>query len=94
VTGSTPLPGLCPIWLRAGSTLITPIVALQQKISFRIYIPLLYCLLKQAIEGKIKGEMEVTRRRKKLLDDLKDKRGYSHLKEVLDLSTDRILNDC
>jgi hypothetical protein len=43
------------------------------------------CLLKQVIEGKIKGEMEVTsrrgRRRKKLLDDLKDKRGYSHLKE-------------
>ena len=42
-------------------------------------------LLKQVIEGKIKGEMEVTRRRgrrsKKLLDDLKDKRGYSHLKE-------------
>ena len=43
------------------------------------------CLLKQLIEGKIKGEMEVTRRRgrrrKKPLDDLKDKRGYSHLKE-------------
>ena len=39
------------------------------------------CLLKQAIEGKIKGEMEVARRRKKLLDDLKDGRGYSHLKE-------------
>ena len=42
------------------------------------------CLLKQVIEGKIKGEMEVTRiwgrRRKKLLDDLKDRRGYSHLK--------------
>jgi hypothetical protein len=41
--------------------------------------------LKQVIEGKIKGEMEVTkirgRRRKKLLDDLKDRRGYSHLKE-------------
>ena len=37
------------------------------------------------IEGKIKGEMEVARRRgrrrKKLLDDLKDRRGYSHLKE-------------
>ena len=36
-------------------------------------------------EGKIKGGMEVTRRRgrrrKKLLDDLKDRRGYSHLKE-------------
>jgi hypothetical protein len=44
------------------------------------------CLLKQVIEGKIKGEMEVTRRRgrrrKKLLDDLKDRRGYSHLKEA------------
>ena len=43
------------------------------------------CLLKQVIEEKIKGEMEVTRRRgrrrKKLLDDLKDRRGYSHLKE-------------
>jgi hypothetical protein len=43
------------------------------------------CLLKQVIKGKIKGEMEVTRRRgrrhKKLLDDLKDRRGYSHLKE-------------
>ena len=43
------------------------------------------CLLKLVIEGKIKGEMEVTRRRgrrgRKLLDDLKDKRGYSHLKE-------------
>ena len=43
------------------------------------------CLVKQVIEGKIKGEMEVTRRqgrrRKKLLDDLKDRRGYSHLKE-------------
>ena len=42
------------------------------------------CLLKQDIEGKIKGEMEVTRRRgrrrKKLLDDLKDRRGYCHLK--------------
>ena len=43
------------------------------------------CLLKQVIEGKIKGKIEVTRRRgrrrKKLLDDLKDRRGYSHLKE-------------
>jgi hypothetical protein len=49
------------------------------------------CLLKQVIEGKIKGEMEVTRRRgrrrRKLLDDLQDKRGYSHLKEeALDLT--------
>jgi len=42
-------------------------------------------LLKQVIEGKIKGEMEVARRRgrrrKKLLDDLKDRKGYCHLKE-------------
>jgi hypothetical protein len=43
------------------------------------------CLLKQVIEGKIKGQIEVTRsrgrRRKKLLDDLGDRKGYSHLKE-------------
>ena len=39
------------------------------------------CLLKQVIEGKIKGDMEVPRRCKKLLDDLKDRKGYSHLKE-------------
>ena len=43
------------------------------------------CLLKQVIEGEIKGETEMTRRRgrrrKKLLDELKDRRGYSHLKE-------------
>ena len=65
------------------------------------------CLLKQVIEGKIKGEMEVARRSKKLLDDLKDRRGYSHLKEealdrtmwrhlleeALDLSSDRLLDD-
>ena len=47
------------------------------------------CLLKQVIEGKIKGEMEVTRRRgrrrKKLQDDLKERRRYCHLKkEALD----------
>ena len=44
------------------------------------------CLLKQVIEGKIKGEIEVTRRqgrrRKKLLDDFKDRRGYCYLKEA------------
>jgi hypothetical protein len=43
------------------------------------------CLLKQVIEGKIKGEIEVTerrrRRRRKLLDDSKERRGYFHLKE-------------
>jgi hypothetical protein len=46
------------------------------------------CLLKQVIEGKIKGEMKVSRgqgrRCKKLLDDLKDRRRYSHLEEALD----------
>ena len=43
------------------------------------------CLLRRVIEGKIKGGIEVTgrrgRRRRKLLDDLKEKRGYSNLKE-------------
>jgi hypothetical protein len=43
------------------------------------------CLLREVIEGKIKGRIEVTRRRgrrrKKLLDDLGDRRGCSHLKE-------------
>jgi hypothetical protein len=43
------------------------------------------CILQQVIEGKIKGGIEVTgrrgRRRRKVLDDLKERRGYSHLKE-------------
>jgi len=43
------------------------------------------CLLQRVIEGKIEGGIEVTgrqgRRRRKLLDDLKERRGYSHLKE-------------
>jgi hypothetical protein len=43
------------------------------------------CFLRQVIEWKIKGGIEVTgrreRRRRKLLDDLKERRGYSHLKE-------------
>ena len=43
------------------------------------------CLLQRVIEGKIKGDIEVTgrrgKRRRKLLDDLKQRRGYSHLKE-------------
>ena len=66
--------------------------------TFSFYFPHLYrkvnwighilrrnCLLQQVIEGKIKGQIEVTRRRgrrcKKLLDDLKDRRGYCQLKE-------------
>ena len=43
------------------------------------------CLLQRIIERKIKGGIEVTgrrgRARRKLLDDLKERRGYSHLKE-------------
>jgi hypothetical protein len=47
------------------------------------------CLLQQVVERKIKGGIEVKGRRgrrgRKLLDDLKERRGYSHLKEdVLD----------
>jgi hypothetical protein len=43
------------------------------------------CLLRQVIEGKINGGTEVTerrgRKRRELLYDLKERRGYSHLKE-------------
>ena len=43
------------------------------------------CLLQWVIEGKIKGGIEVTgrrgRKRRKLLDDLKERRVYSHMKE-------------
>jgi hypothetical protein len=47
------------------------------------------CLLQRVIEGKIKGGIEVTgrrgRKRRKLLDDLKERREYLHLKaEALD----------
>ena len=50
------------------------------------------CLLQQGIEGKIKGQIEVSRRRgrrrKKLLDDIKERRGYCQLKEeALDRTT-------
>jgi hypothetical protein len=45
----------------------------------------LVCLLKHVIEGKIEGKIEVTerrgRRRKQLLDDVKEKRTYWKLKE-------------
>jgi len=43
------------------------------------------CLLQRVIEGKLKGAIEVTgrrgRRRRKLLDALKERRGYAHFKE-------------
>ena len=48
------------------------------------------CFLQRVIEGKIKGGIEVTerrgRKRRKLLDDLMEKRGYSHLKEELQIA--------
>jgi len=50
------------------------------------------CLLQRVTEGKIKGGIEVTgrrgRRRRKLLDVLKERRRYSHLKEE---ALDRII---
>jgi len=43
------------------------------------------CLLQRVIEGKTQRGIEVIgrqgRRRRKLLDDLKERTGYSHLKE-------------
>jgi hypothetical protein len=43
------------------------------------------CILQRVTQGKIQGEIEVTgrqgRRRRNLLDDLKERRGYTHLKE-------------
>jgi len=47
------------------------------------------CLLQRVIDGKTEGGIEVTgrrgRRRKKLLDYIKERRGYSYLKdETLD----------
>ena len=44
-----------------------------------------HIILQRVTEGKIQGGIEVTgrqgRRRRKLLDNLKERRGYSHLKE-------------
>jgi hypothetical protein len=46
------------------------------------------CLLQNVIEGKIKVEIEVTgrqgRRRRKLLDDLKEKKGYDHMARMVE----------
>jgi hypothetical protein len=57
----------------------------KRKANWIGYILRRNCLLQRVIEGKIKGRIEVTgrqgRRRRKLLDDLKERRGYSHLKE-------------
>ena len=81
----------------------------KRKANWIGYILRRNCPLQQVTEGKIKELIEVTRRRgrrrKKLLDDLKDRRGYCQLKEEaldrtvwrnrfgrgLDLSFDRLL---
>jgi len=43
------------------------------------------CLLQRVTEGKIQGGIEVTgrqgRSRRKLLDDLRERRGFSHMEE-------------
>ena len=57
----------------------------KRKANWIGYILRRNCLLQRVTEGKIKGGIEVTgrrgRRRKKLLDDLKERRGYCQLKE-------------
>ena len=57
----------------------------QRKANWIVHILRRNCLLQRVIEGKIKGGIEVIarqgRRRRKLLDDLKERRGYCHLKE-------------
>jgi hypothetical protein len=57
----------------------------KRKANWMGYILRKNCLLQQVIEGKIKGGIEVTgrrgKRRRKLLDDLKERRGYYLLKE-------------
>jgi hypothetical protein len=57
----------------------------KRKANWIGYILRRSCLLQRVIEGKIKWVIEVIgrrgRRRRKLLDDLKERRGYCHLKE-------------
>jgi hypothetical protein len=57
----------------------------KRKANWICYILHRNCLLQRVVEGKIKGGIEVTgrqrRRRRKLLDELKERRGYSYLKE-------------
>jgi hypothetical protein len=58
---------------------------LKRKANYICHILPRNCLLQRVFEGKIQGKIEVTgrqrRRRRKLLGDLKERRGYSHLKE-------------
>ena len=60
-------------------------VITRRKAKRIVYILRRSCLLKHVIEGKAEGRKEVTgrrgRRRRKLLEYLKDVRGYRKLKE-------------
>jgi len=57
----------------------------KRKATWIKYFLRIYCLLKRVFEEKIKDTIIVTgrrgRRRRTLLDDLKERRRYSHLKE-------------
>jgi hypothetical protein len=57
----------------------------KQKANWIGHILCRNCFLRQVIEGRINGGIEVTgklgRRRRKLLDDLEERIGYSHLTE-------------
>jgi hypothetical protein len=57
----------------------------KRKANWIGYILRRNCLLQRVTEGKTQGGIEVTgrqgRRRRKLLDDLKERKGYSYLKE-------------
>jgi hypothetical protein len=57
----------------------------KRKANWIGYILRRNCLLQRVIEGKIKGGIEVTgrrgRRRRNLLDDFKERRGYFHMRE-------------
>jgi hypothetical protein len=59
---------------------------IKRKVNWIGHILRRNCLLRQVIEGKIKGGIEVTgrrrrRRHRKLLNDLKERREHSHMKE-------------
>ena len=57
----------------------------KRKANWIGHILCINCLPQRVIEGEVLGAMEVTRRRgrrrRKLLDDLKERTGCSHLKE-------------
>jgi hypothetical protein len=60
-------------------------INIKQKANWIGHILRRNCLLQQVIEGEINRGIEVTgrrgRRRRELLDELKERRGYSHVKE-------------